>query len=147
MDKKIGENIKKTRLSRNLTQEQLAQKCAISLSALNKYERNDRFPKYETIVKIAEALGVTANDLLCNPFGSRCRTYINNKELTYVIPKNNGDISEDDFISAAAICINFIANSEDYIMGPEYADIINKVERAIRKDILSLKKNIGQEIK
>jgi transcriptional regulator with XRE-family HTH domain len=58
MNKKIGENIRKARLTKKLTQEELATICSISLSSLNKYERDERYPKLETLIKIADALDV-----------------------------------------------------------------------------------------
>lgn len=57
----IGEKIKYFRLSRNMTQEQLAQKAKISFSTLRKYEANERNPKYEQLVKIAAALDISVN--------------------------------------------------------------------------------------
>lgn len=64
MDKSIGENIRKLRLNKKLTQKELAQKCNISLSALNKYERGERIPKIENISSIASALGVSSLEII-----------------------------------------------------------------------------------
>ena len=56
-----GEIIKYFRLARNMTQEQLAQDAEISFSTLRKYEANERNPKYEQLLKIADALGISVN--------------------------------------------------------------------------------------
>jgi transcriptional regulator with XRE-family HTH domain len=68
MDKKdaefIGKQIKIFRKSAGLTQEQLAKKTAISLSAIGKYEIGERTPKYETLMEIAKALHVSIGELM-----------------------------------------------------------------------------------
>ena len=56
-----GEIIKYFRLARNMTQEQLAKEAEISFSTLRKYEANERNPKYEQLLKIADALGISIN--------------------------------------------------------------------------------------
>lgn len=56
-----GEKIKYFRLAHNITQEQLAQDAEISHSTLRKYEANERNPKYEQLLKIADALGISVN--------------------------------------------------------------------------------------
>lgn len=60
----IGENIKKYRNNLELTQKQLAEKASLSESAIKYYESNRRNPKFDTIKKIAAALGVPINNLL-----------------------------------------------------------------------------------
>ena len=56
-----GEKIKYFRLAHGITQEQLAQDAEISHSTLRKYEANERNPKYEQLLKIADALGISVN--------------------------------------------------------------------------------------
>lgn len=63
MDNTIGNNIRKLRIKRNFTQQELATKSKISLSALNKYERGDRTPKIDIIEKLAKALNVSVSTL------------------------------------------------------------------------------------
>lgn len=53
--------IKYFRLAHGITQEQLAQDAEISHSTLRKYEANERNPKYEQLLKIADALGISVN--------------------------------------------------------------------------------------
>ena len=62
----IGENIKYIRKSKGLTQKELAEKIGVTDSAITKYEKGDREPNWKTLNKIAEALGVTINDLVKN---------------------------------------------------------------------------------
>ncbi|WP_343009827.1 helix-turn-helix transcriptional regulator [Clostridium celatum] len=64
MDNNIGKNIRKLRIEKNFTQQQLATKSNVSLSALNKYERGERIPKIDTIEKLATALNVQIDYIL-----------------------------------------------------------------------------------
>ncbi len=66
----IGENIKRIRKEKKLTQKQLGGLCEpkISESTIRKYELNILNPKIETIQKIADALNVSLNDLIPDVF-------------------------------------------------------------------------------
>lgn len=59
----IGENIRKIRKEKNLTQSELAQKIGISYQQIGQYETGKRKPKKETLTKIAKALSVSVADL------------------------------------------------------------------------------------
>lgn len=59
----IGENIKRIRKERGLTQEELGKSIDISGVAIMRYEKGQREPKIETIKKIASALGVSEYEL------------------------------------------------------------------------------------
>lgn len=60
----VGENIKKIREEKGMTQKELAEKCGIIYQTIGKYERGLLNPKMETLVKIANAMDVYASDLL-----------------------------------------------------------------------------------
>ena len=70
----IGENIKKCRIEKGLTQEQLAQIVGVSNQAVSKWETNSSIPDGLLFVPIADALGVTIDNL----FG---RNTSNEKEI------------------------------------------------------------------
>lgn len=59
-----AERIKHLRLSKNLKQSELAEKSGISRVAIGNYERGDRTPNIEILLKIAKALDVYVTDLL-----------------------------------------------------------------------------------
>lgn len=61
----VGENIRKIRKEKGLTQKQLGQLCnpQISESNIRKYELGNQNPKIETINRIATALGVSEYEL------------------------------------------------------------------------------------
>ncbi|GAB7387257.1 helix-turn-helix domain-containing protein [Bacillaceae bacterium] len=61
---KIGKTIKKLRQDRNLLQKDLAARVQISRSALAKYESGERTPDIETLIKIADAFGISLDELV-----------------------------------------------------------------------------------
>lgn len=62
----IGENIKRIRKEKRLTQKQLGDLCNMADSAIRRYELGKSTPKIQTIHKIAEGLGVPVNTLVDN---------------------------------------------------------------------------------
>jgi transcriptional regulator with XRE-family HTH domain len=65
MDSKIvGNRIKEVREKRNLTQEELADKVDLSPTHISVIERGLKVPKLDNFVAIANALDVSADELL-----------------------------------------------------------------------------------
>jgi len=63
----LGANIRTLRISRKLTQEQLAELCNLHRTYIGAIERGDRNVSLKNIVKIAQALNVEPAELLsCN---------------------------------------------------------------------------------
>jgi len=60
----LGENIKKHRLDKELSQEQLADLCSLHRTYIGSVERGERNISLENIVSISRALGVTPSVLL-----------------------------------------------------------------------------------
>ena len=60
----IGENIKKYRKEKKLTQAQLSELCGVPAISLGRYERGERNPNIDTLTKIATVLQVPI-DILC----------------------------------------------------------------------------------
>lgn len=60
----IGQNIKRIRQEKGLTQKRLGELCGINEANIRKYELGGANPKLETIQKIAEALKVPLGDLI-----------------------------------------------------------------------------------
>lgn len=56
--------LEKQRLSKNLTQEELANRIGVARSTYANYERGIREPDLKTIRKISEVLDIKINDLL-----------------------------------------------------------------------------------
>lgn len=62
--KGIGQRIQKYREDMGLTQEQLAEMVNLSCNYLGAIERNVKTPSYESLVKIINALEVSADDIM-----------------------------------------------------------------------------------
>ena len=60
----IGENVKRLRSEKGMTQKELAAALGVSYQMVQTWERGARNPKMETIQKIAAALGVSWLDLM-----------------------------------------------------------------------------------
>ena len=65
---RIGEAIRKQRKIKGLTLNELGEKMGISGSLVGQYERGVVNPKYETIIRFADALNVEPRDLLGRAF-------------------------------------------------------------------------------
>ena len=64
---KLGNNIKKYRTERSMTQEQLACRLSVSAQAISKWERGENLPDSEMLPQIADALDISIDRL----FGRR----------------------------------------------------------------------------
>lgn len=66
----IGERIKEARQERGLSQEELAQIINSTKSAISRYESGKRQPRIEQLQRIADALNISAYDLIDSGFGA-----------------------------------------------------------------------------
>lgn len=64
MNECFSDKIKKLRLSKNLTQDQLAKLIYVSRSAVAKWEQNRGFPNIDALQKISEIFEVSIDELL-----------------------------------------------------------------------------------
>ena len=62
--KQIGENIRKYRLKKGLTQLDLAAACGFEESSIGRLENGNTNPTIKTLLKIAKALDVKLTDLV-----------------------------------------------------------------------------------
>lgn len=68
--KMLGAQIRKIRIERHLSREQLAFMIGIEPETLRHYECGYKPPRLETLVRIANALNVGTDDLLCYKLNS-----------------------------------------------------------------------------
>jgi transcriptional regulator with XRE-family HTH domain len=59
----IGEELKRWRMRRAMTQIQLAERCGLSPATIVRIERNQREPQPSTIRKLADALDIDPSEL------------------------------------------------------------------------------------
>ena len=62
----LGERMRILRKERRLSQANVASKIGVSASAVGMYEQNRRTPDNETLLKLCEVFGVTADSILGN---------------------------------------------------------------------------------
>ena len=81
----LGRNIRRYRRIHGLSQEQLAEQCGCSSSHIGQIEHARGIPSLEMTVKIANALSVTADQLLKENYSEPQKVYI--KEIAERIEK------------------------------------------------------------
>ncbi len=60
----VGERLKQLRLSKKMTQEALAKKLGVSISTVGMYERGQRNPDNEMLIKISKVFNISIDNLL-----------------------------------------------------------------------------------
>lgn len=82
----IGDKIRYLRERRNLTQDQLAGDMGLARSSIGMYERNERHPNFELLVKFADYFNVTTDFILGrteNEHGIVVETKVDGHDLEY----------------------------------------------------------------
>ena len=64
MEITIGENIKRLRLEKGITQEQLAEILNVSNAAVSKWERGGSFPDITLLFPLADYFGISVDELM-----------------------------------------------------------------------------------
>ena len=62
----IGRNIRKYRIEKKMRQEDLAEKTGLSANYIGMLERGEKLPALDTFISILNALGITADAVLCD---------------------------------------------------------------------------------
>ncbi len=71
----IGKRIKEKREAAGLTQEGLAYKSCLETPTINRIENNKTKVKLSSLIQIANALGVSSDELLCGSLTSSAKLY------------------------------------------------------------------------
>lgn len=87
----IGENIRRIRLEKGLTQKQVAQACGTADAYIRAYESGRYNPKPATVAKIAKALGVTPAELYGRGGDGELDPYT---EFAIYQAENGGEVDE-----------------------------------------------------
>ncbi len=97
-EKCFGKNIKKFRLAKKLTQEQLAEQLDTSTNTVSKIERGLRFVSSDTLVKITQILEIKPHELFV----------FEDKQSTEQIYKNIIKLLKTDAIKNDSKFLSFI---------------------------------------
>lgn len=60
----MGEKLRSLRIEKNLTQKQVADRIGLAISAVSSYESGNRYPTYDTLIKLARMFHVSTDYLL-----------------------------------------------------------------------------------
>lgn len=102
----VGLRIRRYRLERKITQEELAFQINTSAAYISNIEHGKKKPSLQKLIEIAEALGVTINDLIySNPPGY---FFQNNKHLNEMISLCTPEKQEHLLNNITAIIETFI---------------------------------------
>ena len=91
---KFGLKIAQLRKRADMTQFELAERLNLTRQAISKYERGESFPDVTILVELAEALGVTAGELISAGEGTAGETRLLEQIATGQIPQS-GAASQD----------------------------------------------------
>ena len=86
----LSENIKKYRLAKGFTQEQLASVLGLSAQAISKWETTETYPDGALLVPLANALGVSLDVLFDHRSGSLKDTAEEIRQFLSSVPIENG---------------------------------------------------------
>lgn len=89
----VGENIRKIRKEKGLTQKQLGELCGMKEANVRKYELGKANPKIETVSRIASALGVNIVDLMEEFTMDQYKTTSEYQQLEKIANAQNGIIA------------------------------------------------------
>lgn len=73
----IGERLKKARLEKNLTQEQLAEQIDVSIAFLSRVERGSSHINLKRLTQICNILGIFSEGLILNGASEDSSDYLN----------------------------------------------------------------------
>ena len=109
---KTGTFISTLRKQKSLTQKQLAEQLGITDKAISKWERGLGYPDIETVLPLAKALGVTANEIL---MGEKVETEkVNIKQVNTIVnevvkySKSMSKLKTKDFAKKLTIALSSI---------------------------------------
>lgn len=83
----FGDNLKKIRSEKGLTQEELGKKINVHPNHISRYERGETSPSAETLIAFADALEVTIDELVVGNRKKLLSDSINDIELLKLVKK------------------------------------------------------------
>lgn len=133
----IGSKIKNARLSKHISQKNMAERLGLSVSTYSNYENNYREPKLEIIKKTCDILGITIEELMntpeYNPLEHVAKFYTpDGKEFSkksFTMPKLERSYQED---SKLKLQTNDGIYDHEHFDELEYNGILLKLERNMK---------------
>lgn len=88
----FGENLKRLRKERNLSQEQLSEMLNVSRQAISKWESNKTYPDIENLMLLRNIFNITLDDLLFDKNTDKIESMIESSKL----PTNSTNYDENE---------------------------------------------------
>ncbi|MEQ2527815.1 helix-turn-helix domain-containing protein [Robertmurraya yapensis] len=79
----FGEKLKKERIEKGWSQEELAEKLFVSRQSVSKWENGQNYPSIETIIKVSDLFDVTIDELLKSDEELKEKVIKDSKQLAY----------------------------------------------------------------
>lgn len=105
------ERLRKARTARRLTQARLAELLEVSARVYNRWERGTSIPKLDTVVKIAEILEVTVDELVGRRELSESAFRIRNPKL-HKLYSEIDQLSDEDQQAAVILLDSLVKRSQ-----------------------------------
>lgn len=151
----IGENIKRYRKTKNMSQQKLSELSNVPRVSISRYENGDRIPNIEIVNKLANALEVSVENLIYKPNFTHNNTNkfldFNNDMSGYILPLNKIDVLEQDSfksnVNPKDSLINLLSytNSNDKLLqiltDNEIDNLLVKVYDLLEFELFKLSKN------
>lgn len=78
---KFGDNLKRIRTEKGISQGALAELLSMHAAHISRYERNSTLPSIEVLKKIADALNVSIDELVYGKQDEKVKSKLNDSEL------------------------------------------------------------------
>lgn len=101
----FGDNLKRYRIEKNFSQQELAEAIGMHSTHVSRYERNLTAPSIDVVKKIVEVLDISIDTLIYGEENERAKGSINDSELLNMFAKvqqlpNKQKDTVKDFLSA-----------------------------------------------
>jgi transcriptional regulator with XRE-family HTH domain len=83
----FGDNLKRIRTEKNLSQGELADQLGMHATHLSRYERNVALPSIEVLTKISDVLDVSTDQLIYGSKSEKAKNNIKDQELLSMFNK------------------------------------------------------------
>jgi transcriptional regulator with XRE-family HTH domain len=87
MANKFGDNLKKIRIEKNISQQELADAISSHSTHISRYERNMAAPSIDVVKKIGEALDVSIDTLIYGQQDEKAKTSLKDTDLLNLFTK------------------------------------------------------------
>ena len=115
----IGERLKRLRIQKNLTQEELGERTDLSKGYISQVERDLASPSMETFFNILEVLGCAPKDFFDKESTSQKVYYSESETLCYVLKgKCKLKLGDEEYIASSNESFYFLATSEHRLSNP-----------------------------